>query len=474
MGSMSLLSAIFVATTLVAVGWWVVARHRWQNALDVLSLASLGLAVVTLGVEGMRWQLVPWQLLALTVAVFVGLRRWRPGRSHRSTRVLSRVALLAGLLVGGLALLFAFVPTLPEPSGPHHVGSVVFRWTDSHRPESFTADTQDLRQVVAQAWYPTEATQGARVPYFEAQDRLPGSVVGFPRWFFDSFGQVDTHARMSVPVSSERDVWPVLLFSPGLNSPREMHTALAADLASRGYVVVALSHPYDSPVSVLANGRIVGQATPELMGPASPPDMAQQVDIRAADSSFVLDQLSRLAEIEPNSPLAGHLDLRHVGIVGHSVGGATAAQLVDHDPRFLVGVNIDGRLFGAEPNVHLNRPFLWLQSGGATDSAYVQTRDRLLGGLQAGGALLVVQGSLHMSFSDAPAWLSRAGRVVLGGALGSGSNSTQEMTSRSADVISAFVAPYVDGPSSPTLQEAIASHPSIRLEREFAVAAPTR
>jgi predicted dienelactone hydrolase len=249
---------------------------------------------------------------------------------------------------------------------------------------------------------------------------------------------------------------------------------LAADLASRGYVVVALSHPYDAPVSVLADGRIVGAATRELMGAAPQPDMAQQVDVRAADSSFVLDQLSRLAEIEAHSPLVGHLDLRHVGIIGHSVGGATAAQVVAQDPRFLVGVNIDGRLFGAEPNARLEQPFLWIQSGAGTDSAYVQTRDRLLGGLQAGGALLVVDGSRHMSFSDAPAWLSRTGRVVLGGVLGSGSLSAQEMTSRSADVISAFVAPHLDGPSSPTFQEALARHPSIRKEREIPVATAAR
>ena len=81
----------------------------------------------------------------------------------------------------------------------------------------------------------------------------------------------------------------------------------------------------------------------------------------------MLDQLGRLAQVEPGSPLAGHLDLQHVGIVGHSIGGATAVQVMAGDPRFKVGVNLDGKLFGKEPDARLNRPFLWIQSAATLD-----------------------------------------------------------------------------------------------------------
>src|SRR5438874_13832146 len=63
---------------------------------------------------------------------------------------------------------------------------------------------------------------------------------------------------------------------------------------------------------------------PELMGPPPHPALQRLIDIRAADTSFALDELSRLARIAPSSPLAGHLELDHVGIAGHSLGGATA------------------------------------------------------------------------------------------------------------------------------------------------------
>src|SRR5262245_1019439 len=120
------------------------------------------------------------------------LRQTPPSRRQRwIVRVARRMAVaalglgtLAALVtIAGVELLTARVPLLPKPQGAYQVGSEVFRWTDSQRPETLTADPGDRRQVVAQAWYPTDAAEerteaqgpapGAPVPYFEAQGRLP-------------------------------------------------------------------------------------------------------------------------------------------------------------------------------------------------------------------------------------------------------------------------------------------------------------
>jgi predicted dienelactone hydrolase len=342
---------------------------------------------------------------------------------------------------------------------------VVFRWTDTKRSETFTADPTDRRQVIAQAWYPTDATRGQAVPYFEAQGHLPSSIGGLPSFLFASFGSVATHATAATPVSAAQRTWPVLLFSPGLSVPREEYTALCADLASRGYVVVALSVPYESSVSVLAGGKVVGQTThPDVMGPPPHPALERLIGIRAADSRFVLDQLSRLAQLEPGSPLAGHLDLRHVGIVGHSIGGATAVQVMAGDPRFKVGVDLDGKLFGTEPDAHLKRPFLWIQSDGSQTAEYTNGRDRFLAHQRGGGTLLLFRKSVHMSFSDNPAYLTSFGRRLIGGVAGVGSLSLADMTSMTGDTISAFVGPALGIESARSLHDVIASHPNIRSE----------
>jgi predicted dienelactone hydrolase len=453
---------LLVIDGFVAASWWALSRHRQPDALQALSLGALLLAWATFAVHGVQWQLVPWQVLAVSVAAAAAFRRWRPGHSRRWRRATGRGVLAIGLALGGLALLTAFVPTLPKPSGPHSVGSEIFRWTDNQRPETLTANASDRRQVVAQAWYPTDTSSGPAAPYFEAQRHLPGSIGGLPSFMFGSFGKVATHATLETTISRHQQKWPVLLLSPGLAIPREQYTALSADLASRGYVVIALSAPYESAVTVLAGGHVVGQtAHPDVMGPPPHPAVERLIDIRAADASFVLDQLSRLTQIDPSSPLAGHLDLHHVGIIGHSIGGATAVQVIATDPRFKVAVNLDGKLFGAQSADHLNRPLLWIQSDGPQTEEYTHGRDRLLNRLRDRGALVTIQGSVHIGLTDDTSYLTPLGRDVIGPVSGIGSISTADMTAMTGDTISAFVEPALGVNNT----RRIALHPTVRMDR---------
>src|SRR5918912_686542 len=198
---MNVVYGLLMVTAGVGALWWAFARGRFPRALAVLSLVSLGLAAVTLVAEGLHWQLVPWQLVATTCAAAASLRWWRPGHSRRWHRVLGRLGLLAGLTLGGVGLLFAGVPRLPRPAGQYLVGSEIFHWTDPQRAEVLTADPQDRREVVAQAWYPTDVKEGQRVPSFEPKARLPAMLDLYPSWFFNDFRQIDTHAVISPALS---------------------------------------------------------------------------------------------------------------------------------------------------------------------------------------------------------------------------------------------------------------------------------
>src|SRR5207245_1099591 len=141
------------------------------------------------------------------------------------------------------------------------------------------------------------------------------------------------------------------------------------------------------------------------------------------------------------------------------------------DPRFLVGVNMDGTLFGTESSTLLNQPFLWLESDGGLASNYVHVRDQLLDGLQRGGALLIFAGSMHEGFTDGPAYFTAPGRLLIG-SLTAGSLSLSDMTSMSGDTISAFVGPILNGPNGPTLEQVVAHYPAIKEARHIAVATP--
>ena len=108
---MSTLDRIFVVVTLTTALWWALSRRRRPQILGVLSIGALIGALATISVEGIRWQLVPWQAIAVSVAAAATLRHSRPGRSRRWRRVIGRNVLMFLLAAGGLTLLTAFVQT---------------------------------------------------------------------------------------------------------------------------------------------------------------------------------------------------------------------------------------------------------------------------------------------------------------------------------------------------------------------------
>ena len=51
--------------------------------------------------------------------------------------------------------------------------------------------------------------------------------------------------------------FPVLLFSPALDTSTEAYSTQTEEIVSHGYVVVAIEHPYDAPLLEFADGHRV-------------------------------------------------------------------------------------------------------------------------------------------------------------------------------------------------------------------------
>ena len=205
---------------------------------------------------------------------------------------------LVGIAAAALGVwILPAVPTLPQPDGRHAVGTQVYRWTDAARDEPHTADPTDRRSVIAQAWYPTtrrEHPSGvARLAYIDGTDHMPAQVSVMPGFMLRRYGQIDTHAENLAPLAPSDRPWPVVIFSPGYGAPRAVYTGLATRLASRGFVVFALDHPYESAVTQLPDGRVVGTREIFLPGERDRTSyMARQQVVRVADVRFVIDQLA--------------------------------------------------------------------------------------------------------------------------------------------------------------------------------------
>ncbi|MFD7645824.1 alpha/beta hydrolase family protein [Kitasatospora sp. NPDC059795] len=429
--------AVLGAVVLVAARWLPPAVRPRAAAG---AAAAVALCAAVMGVRGVRWQMLPvlaGAAAALPFATAPVVGRWlgrvrgRPARAPRRARwwlALPGSAACAALVAAGPVAAWAFpVPVFPRPSGPFAVGTRVVQWTDAQRPETFTADPDDRRTVVVQLWYPARAgaAGAARAQYLgrtreEARvvaDALAGGVH-LPGFLVDGVPRARSSAVFGAEVAAGGDRWPVVLFSPGAGGVRTQNTAWAEEIASHGYVVAALDHPYDSAAVVLDDGRVVRSRTLSTGDRDADERLAEQwTAIRAADLRFVLTQLERVGRGETADPLTGRLDAERVAAAGHSMGGAAALQAAREDGRIGAVVDLDGYPHGPLSPA-LRRPVLALTQavGPNTDPRYLPRLREALAGDSATSYRLTVRGAAHLSFMDGPLYLPPVPSVV--GSLG--------------------------------------------------------
>jgi dienelactone hydrolase len=162
----------------------------------------------------------------------------------------------------------------------------------------------------------------------------------------------------------------------------------AENLASHGYIVVAVDHPYDSAAVVLEDGTVIRSSLATTGDDETDQRIANELASIRAD-----DLLSTLDYFETILPSAT------VATAGHSIGGAAAILAAARDPRVDAVVDIDGLPRGGLPTV----PVLAIVAGEGTGSAESDERyDSALDEVLAFcGKRVDVRGAQHLSFTDA-------------------------------------------------------------------------
>ncbi|MEU1728543.1 hypothetical protein [Nonomuraea sp. NPDC005692] len=415
---LSLVELLVLASAVVLVlARWLPPGARRPSTLA--GAAALVVSATVLAVLGIRWQLLPILAGGVIALAFAApsLLGWRAGRRARWWLALpGSVACLALVLAGATAAWALPLPVFPEPSGAYAVGTTVVQWTDPDRAEVATSRTDDKRTIVVQLWYPAQdappAAQRARYLGRTAREaqlvaRGEADYLGLPAFVLDEPTRARTRSVPDAPVAGGGDRFPVVLFSPGLGGVRTQNTAWAEELASRGYVVAAVDHPYDSAVVTLADGRAV-RTKVAATGDQAEDDRraAGWTAVRAADLSFVLTQFGRLDRGEIPGLLSGRLDTRRAAATGHSLGGAAALQAARQDPRFAAVIDLDG--FPRDPATRpFHQPVLALthdvEPGEEPD--YIPRLTQVLQLSTATGYRLTVPGTAHLTFTDAPLFM---------------------------------------------------------------------
>ncbi|MFJ5549091.1 alpha/beta hydrolase family protein [Streptomyces sp. NPDC093225] len=292
-------------------------------------------------------------------------------------------------------------PELPRPTGPFAVGSSALHLVDRSRPDPWVPEA-DGRELMVTIHYPAaRRAAGEPAPYATAEEaRLLVEGAGFGGAVPPAeLRAMRTYARVDARPAGGRH--PLVVLSPGFTVSRYTLTALAEDLASRGYVVASVDHAYESYGIEVPGGRVLTcVACGEVLEGRAP---ASKVTAgRARDVSFVLD---RLIGRHATDRFARMIDARRVGMAGHSIGGASTMTAMTGDRRIRAGVNMDGAFHDAVPAQGLGgRPFMMLGTGDEVHQPGGEDRtwDTTWRALDGWKRWITFTGADHYSFTDGP------------------------------------------------------------------------
>ncbi len=176
--------------------------------------------------------------------------------------------------------------------------------------------TTELAGLVTEVWYPAEQGSGNgknRIIY-DMREHLPADdAAKIPD------AHTPTHSgncAEGLPLDKEAGPYPVLLFVHGTAGFRTTNVDNMTHWASRGFVVMAADHP--------------GIQLKDLLGAAGSGGLGGGGGATAGQAPEARAMLEALGKTEGDLAfLKGHVDMKKVGLMGHSAGGGAVAGLGD-------------------------------------------------------------------------------------------------------------------------------------------------
>ena len=319
---------------------------------------------------------------------------------------------------------------LPAPTGKHAVGTTNLILTDHSRLETLSpTPNTTARTFIAQVYYPTlplnQLKKYALSPYLTpGLARFTEKLNMLPDYVLDG---VITNSYVDAPVVLPHgEAKEVVLFSSGYGGSRSYYTSFHENLASMGYVVVAMEHLYDVEfVDIPGLGDFWNtyyNTTVDLKT-----QVTSMTKVRVGDSLFILNSLANknsdlVKGVESLLENCGEKTERgswwsknaKVVMYGHSLGGSTAlvTMLNNKTPTKIVGgLNLDGGFWGTAgpipnppPSSYIVKdPFLMWGAPGHSrveDESWAAVYNHVLKGWKRE---LSLEGAAHGTFTDFPA-----------------------------------------------------------------------
>ena len=261
---------------------------------------------------------------------------------------------------------------LPEPSG-----SADYLGTDR-----FVLG--DRRGLVLQVWYPAaEPGAGVPDPMISKEEIKALTGINMPIGEEALANRMPSGAYAGAPIDRSGAPYPVIIFDHGFEGYARQNLTQMEELASHGYILISVSHPGESAVTVYPDGSLVyidsdrypsliyekrrdrkenARNTPfyleEVRAPRTADEKIATMQIFSAQERIttlalpiserredIITVMESLVTANSTGPLAGLMDLYRVGLYGHSMGGNTTnevAALGEWPVNLRAVANLDG------------------------------------------------------------------------------------------------------------------------------------
>jgi len=304
--------------------WSIFTKRNHSQEKSVIRIAVLilfGIFLITGILEwGFRYDLI---LLVLMIQAIVGIvilvRKIE--RDYRFKKTIFRF--VKNCIVFSLALFIAILcPQYKQPqvTGNLKVATAKYTWVDQNRIETFSKKKEN-RALTVEFWYPK--------------------------------------------TKKANETYPLVVFSHGAFGFSGSNHSTFEELASHGYVVASIGHTYHAFYTLDTSGKLTIVNTDFLnsvyaINAMDDVKQAQEIfdteqkwmKLRTDDENFVLDTiLSKTKGSKKANSMFSLINPEKIGLFGHSLGGASAAELGRERTDIDAVIDLDGTMLGEETGV---------------------------------------------------------------------------------------------------------------------------
>lgn len=311
----TLLLIITLIFEIAFAAYCIATKQNHKKIKNWIRLAIFIVFVLLTLTSAIEWSF-RWIMLAVLLFILASIAAVSLIRNKTNTKTFKASKVVWKSIMMIFVFVFALAPAIvfpqhqsPKVTGKYEVGTAAYTYIDKNRIEEFT-DNGDNRFVNVEFWYPKH-TDGT---------------------------------------------FPLLVFSHGAYGIKSSNTSTYTELASHGYVVVSIDHPYHSFYTASEDGKtalINGEYNREVDNANKDGVYTNEevygliqkwMKLRTDDMNFVMDTILSKTKSD-NDPVYQLINTEKIGVFGHSMGGAASVWLGRERNDIDAIVNIDAPFF---------------------------------------------------------------------------------------------------------------------------------